>query len=544
MANVALIAGVSGGLVVLLLLCGVLCCCCRRSRSSLPYESQSMHEYYAPPDSNVRSSARYDDPTEKKYTVERPEGNSPLHADSFYDALSPTAKGTEPPATPLKQVVDDSYEALTPKETRRSISRSLAAFEGRRDQVHFTAYGPAVVEPFQEFSFDIWAYLVNQRDEMHDRAIHEQDGATQITREALMGIRRGAKVSITLEVPESFWINSSPTQTIEWNGQVTSAKFRLLSKESFTGQTIVKATIVCGSSVSVLRSYVTVAFLSRESKYTELESTFEQLPLSYREVPFSNIHMKEQVGHGHFGDVYRADLDGKEVVVKTIRAQAFGDGSTDQIVKEFQHEAAVLNMFGHHPNVVPFVGASTDPSETLALITEYLPYGNVEQQRESLNVLNKVRVLHGAAQGLANMHEEDIASRRSSQIWMKRGGVGPLKYMAPESLQSPYSFSYKSDAYSFGVFMWETFSNTPPFPSMAPAEAAAYVLEGGRLDISECEAIPPPMADIMIQCFQEDPSRRPTLVEIEQQLSTHLLLLLGGKNRSFGRKRKVGRDLT
>ncbi|CAK4675327.1 unnamed protein product, partial [Aphanomyces euteiches] len=129
---------------------------------------------------------------------------------------------------------------------------------------------------------------------MHDRAIHEQDGATQITREALMGIRRGAKVSITLEVPESFWINSSPTQTIEWNGQVTSAKFRLLSKESFTGQTIVKATIVCGSSVSVLRSYVTVAFLSRESKYTELESTFEQLPLSYREVPFSNIHMKEQ----------------------------------------------------------------------------------------------------------------------------------------------------------------------------------------------------------------------------------------------------------
>ncbi|KAH9102801.1 hypothetical protein AeMF1_010741, partial [Aphanomyces euteiches] len=97
-----------------------------------------------------------------------------------------------------------------------------------------------------------------------------------------------------------------------------------------------------------------------------------------------------------------------------------------------------------------------------------------------------------------------------------------LKYMAPESLQPPYSFSYKSDAYSFGVFMWETFSNTPPFPSMAPAEAAAYVLEGGRLDISECETIPPPMADIMIQCFQEDPSRRPTLFWIEQQLSSHV----------------------
>ncbi|CAK4505792.1 unnamed protein product [Aphanomyces euteiches] len=648
MANVAQIAGVSGGVVALLLLLGVFLCCCRsRSVPSLSYPSaepqfdtttapyrptsyrfqdtsefDARYEPHLPAHQNTTGGGSSNDDAAKKYLVEllphgfphesrylaplsvdpqpdiptapykptryriketyayRPQETSTTYAPDLlarqstptggsdedaakkyieellkrafqsqlydvYDALSPARKRIERPFAPSVEYVVETYEALTP--TKPSNSRSLAAFEGRRDQVHFTAYGPAVVMPFQEFSFDIWAYLVNQRDEMHDRAIHEQDGATQITREALMGVRRGAKVSITLEVPESFRTRSSPTQTIEWHGQVTSAKFLLQCNQYWPRQTIVTATIVVGSSISVLRSYVTVAVDRRRMEYTELESTFEQLPLSYREVPFSDIHMKELVDFGHVGDVYRADLDGKEVVVKTIRAQAFGDGLTDQIVKEFQHEAAVLNMFGHHPNTTSF------HLSTLALITEYLPYGNVEQQRRSLSRRPKMTILHGAAQALANMHEgrfihRDIAARNclvdinsygsvqaklcdfglsrrvasTGTQWMKRGGVGPLKYMAPESLQSPYSFSYKSDAYSFGVFMWETFSNTPPFPSMAPAEAAAYVLEGGRLDISECEAIPPPMADIMIQWFQEDPSRRPTLFWIEQQLSTHV----------------------
>ncbi|CAK4698057.1 unnamed protein product [Aphanomyces euteiches] len=413
------------------------------------------------------------------------------------------------------------------------------------------AYGPAVVAPLEQFALDIWAFLASQREDVVEQATQANQGAIQITREAMMAVRRGAKVSITLQVPETFAFDSSPTQMLTWQGNETSVRFLVRCRERvFNCQSVLKATIVFGSTVSVLCSYVTVSSIAGDKKdMTEMKSTFEPLPMSYNEIPFHQIKLKEQVGSGHFGDAFRANLDGKEVVVKTIRAQAFGDGSTDQIVKEFQHEAAVLNMFGHHPNVVPFVGASTDPSQTLALITEYLPHGNVEQQRGSLDQVAKIKVLHGAAQGLANMHEgrfvhRDIAarnclvdmtsccdvqaklcdfglSRRVALIgmqWMKRGGVGPLKYMAPESLQPPYSFSYKSDAYSFGVFMWETFSNTPPFPSMAPAEAAAYVLEGGRLDTSKCEIIPPPMAEIMTQCFQVDPSKRPTLVQVEQQL--------------------------
>ncbi|CAK5054504.1 unnamed protein product [Aphanomyces euteiches] len=518
---------------------------------SLSSPSSGLHFGETPSTERIRPSHTYS----SGYVFGVPQ------ASPVYPSQTPTAQISSFGATTSQKVRfvyqetppdAEIYEALSPKNATKLATRSLArSLEDRRDHVHFTAFGPAVVAPLEQFALDIWAFLASQREDVVEQATQANQGAIQITREAMMAVRRGAKVSITLQVPETFAIDSSPTQMLTWQGNETSVRFLVRCRERvFNCQSVLKVTIVFGSTVSVLCSYVTVSSIAGDKKdMTEMKSTFEQLPMSYNEIPFHQIKLKEQVGSGHFGDAFRANLDGKEVVVKTIRAQAFGDGSTDQIVKEFQHEAAVLNMFGHHPNVVPFVGASTDPSQTLALITEYLPHGNVEQQRGSLDQVAKIKVLHGAAQGLANMHEgrfvhRDIAarnclvdmtsccdiqaklcdfglSRRVALIgmqWMKRGGVGPLKYMAPESLQPPYSFSYKSDAYSFGVFMWETFSNTPPFPSMAPAEAAAYVLEGGRLDTSKCEIIPPPMAEIMTQCFQEDPSKRPTLVQVEQQL--------------------------
>ena len=35
------------------------------------------------------------------------------------------------------------------------------------------------------------------------------------------------------------------------------------------------------------------------------------------------------------------------------------------------------------------------------------------------------------------------------------GGIGALKYFAPECLQVPHVFSPKSDVYAFGVLLWE-----------------------------------------------------------------------------------------
>ncbi|KDO34487.1 TKL protein kinase [Saprolegnia parasitica CBS 223.65] len=280
-----------------------------------------------------------------------------------------------------------------------------------------------------------------------------------------------------------------------------------------------------------------------------LVSELEVVPETFHEIAYGDLTLKEAVGHGHFGDAHRASYLGQDVVVKTLRPTEFGDNA-DQIVAAFRHEAAVLSLFGRHPNIVPFVGACTDLSHPLSLVTEYLPFGSLEDQfgarRSPLSTDQKTRILCDAASGFLNMHEggfihRDIAARnclvddqlraRVCDFGLCRRvhsyggghfaeGAMPLKYLAPESLTPPHSFSFRSDSYSFGVLIWETFTESRPFPTMTSAEAAAYVLEGHRLELGE--TIPTPYQSLIARCLQDDPAKRPSMATIVQEL-THAM---------------------
>ncbi|EQC34963.1 TKL protein kinase [Saprolegnia diclina VS20] len=177
-------------------------------------------------------------------------------------------------------------------------------------------------------------------------------------------------------------------------------------------------------------------------------------------------------------------------------------------------------------------------SQPLSLVTEYLPFGSLEDQRSQLSAAQKQQIIKGAASGFLNMHEgrfihRDIAARnclvdaslnaKVCDFGMCRRvgavggsyfahGTGPLKYMAPESLTPPHAFSYQSDVYSFGVLIWETYHGVSPFVGLSGAEAAARVLSGDRLALSE--AIPLHLQELVTQCFRDDPSKRPSMAQV------------------------------
>ncbi|OQR85232.1 protein kinase, partial [Achlya hypogyna] len=438
-----------------------------------------------------------------------------------------------------------SYDAFSPRSSRpflrSQVQRTLSSKDAStrslpppspHDQVHFAAYAPVCVAPASAFDFCVWAFLVHQRDEMREEAM--ADGvAKQLSRDVLLPVRRGALVHISLRVPDGFRVVNEPTQALTWEGVVMHAAFAVeCLASSADGQVLFEATIVVGAAVMVLRSYLFVA--GTMSDVDELPSELEVLHETCNEIAFDDLQIDECVGRGNFGDAYRATYNGQEVVVKTIRPGEFGE-SQDQIVKEFRHEAAVLSLFGHHPHIVPFVGACTDVTRPLSLVTQYLPHGSLEDQfqKQTLDELNKVRILRDAAAGLLNIHEggfihRDIAARNclvDDEFRAKicdfglcrrvnsyggahfAEGMMPLKYLAPESLTPPHSFSYRSDAYSFGVLMWETFTESKPFPDMTGAAAAAYVLEGYRLEVPV--TVPTRYQALIERCLQSDPSKRP-----------------------------------
>ncbi|CAK4087938.1 unnamed protein product [Aphanomyces euteiches] len=453
-----------------------------------------------------------------------------------------------------------SPQSPTNCSTRKSsslVQNQLDYVRGEKeDAVHFAAYAPPIVGINVPFNFVIWAFLANQREEMQEQATSDGSQSRQLSREMLMDIRQGASVHIHLEAPSGFTIlEDGPTQTLFWKGELTSANYTIqCTLAPQMDQVMFRAKIIVGEKVIVLKSFIFVSSMQQQhEEAVELKSTVEWIPEQYEEIPYQDLNLKELVGQGHFGDAYRAEYKGNDVVVKTLKAQAFG-ASNDEIVREFRHEAAVLSMFGHHPNIVPFVGASTDSSQPLALVTGYLPFGSLHQylSNHEMTVKQKEIVLKDAAAGLLNIHEgrfinRDIAARNllvdgdlrakicdfglcrrmgATGGWHFESGVGPLKYMAPESLSPPHSFSQPSDVYSFGVLMWETFTEATPYKGLSGVEAAALVLEGKCLN-PFATGIPSKYVNFIACCFCEDPSKRPTMTDIYNKLSEREVFLPG-----------------
>ncbi|KAE9100954.1 hypothetical protein PF010_g14620 [Phytophthora fragariae] len=404
--------------------------------------------------------------------------------------------------------------------------------------------------------FTVWAFLLNQRAEMQELARSDHPDSRKLSLETKLDVRRGALVHVTLEVPNGFQVLNGATQGFAWEGEISNVDYDVVCTEGAAfGRVLFKARITVGSSVAVLNSFVLVGSRTMDPSELEadvLEGWMDVMEQTYREIPFRSLEMKELVGQGYFGDAYRATLDGQDVVVKTIRASEFGE-TTSQIVREFQHEAAMLNMFGHHPCIVPFVGASTDTKFPLALVTQYLPYGSLEDNlrvpnSSTLTLDERTGMLKDAAAGLLNIHEggfihRDLAARNclvdqgnhvricdfglcrrvksETAGMLMKDAVGPVKYMAPESLQPPHAFSYDSDVYMFGVLMWETYTNSSPFASLTSVEAMMHVLRGERLPVPR--ELPASLQRLMQNCFHDSPAERPSMQEVLMALDDSLI---------------------
>ncbi|KAL3674479.1 hypothetical protein V7S43_000427 [Phytophthora oleae] len=485
-----------------------------------------------------------------------------------YDLLSPTNSihDAEFPMDKFQQVYRSIQMAAIP-EPRRSASLVAAeeggmdtiserkSVPGRRDRVNFSAFAPPSVCPSPKpFQFTVWAFLLNQRAEMQELAKSDHPESRKLSLESKLDVRRGALVHVTLEVPNGFEVLNGATQGFAWEGEISSVNYDVVCTEGAAfGRVLFKARITVGSSVAVLNSFVLVGSRVMDTSELEvnvLEGWMDVMEQTYREIPFRSLEMKELVGQGYFGDAYRASLDGQDVVVKTIRASEFGD-TTSQIVREFQHEAAMLNMFGHHPCIVPFVGASTDTKFPLALVTKYLPYGSLEdnlRSSSSLSVDERTGMLKDAAAGLLNIHEggfihRDLAARNclvdqgnrvricdfglcrrvqsETAGMLMKDAVGPVKYMAPESLQPPHAFSFDSDVYMFGVLMWETYTSSQPFAALTPVEAMMQVLRGDRLPVPK--ELPESLQTLMQNCFHDSPAERPSMQEVLAALDDSLV---------------------
>ncbi|KAG5019313.1 hypothetical protein AAZX31_06G134600 [Glycine max] len=265
----------------------------------------------------------------------------------------------------------------------------------------------------------------------------------------------------------------------------------------------------------------------------------------------------EVLGKGSYGTAYKAVLEeGTTVVVKRLKEVVVGK-------KEFEQQLEIVGRVGSHPNVMPLRAYYYSKDEKL-LVYNYMPggslffllHGNRGAGRTPLDWDSRVKILLGAAKGIAFIHSEGgpkfaHGNIKSTNVLINQEldgcisdvGLPPLMntpatmsrangYRAPEVTDSK-KITHKSDVYSFGVLLLEMLTGKTPlrYPgyedvvdlprwvrSVVREEWTAEVFDEELLRGQYVEEEMVQMLQIALACVAKGPDQRPRMDQVVRML--------------------------
>lgn len=265
------------------------------------------------------------------------------------------------------------------------------------------------------------------------------------------------------------------------------------------------------------------------------------------------VKLSQQIGAGNFSQVWLATYDGTNVVAKSVSGI------------DLEAETAALAGL-RHPNVVQVLGISVVET-TFYLILQYMELGSLDnylndsvRRCDELTYREKHRILADVARGMIYLGRQkppivhaDLAARNVLLFSDEEGlrakvtdfGLAvmcnkttqaatgtelpyqrftqekdkrpvPIRWAAPEVFDNDSPrYSPQSDAWSFGVLVWEMFSNGAlPYSELPTNVAVATFVadKSGRLGIPE--ALPAHLIDITRACWNTSFGARPTFTRL------------------------------
>lgn len=297
---------------------------------------------------------------------------------------------------------------------------------------------------------------------------------------------------------------------------------------------------------------------------TEKEYLYQCPPIDPElEVNFDNIDFQGMLGEGAFGRVMLATVYNlpKHSAPLTVAVKMLKDDATEQELKDLLSEVEVMKSIGSHTNIINILGVSSQQGD-LCMIIEYCRYGNLrtflKERRptvpprpppiEKLTLSHLTSFCLQVAKGMAYLASKkcihrDIAARNvlvGDNYVLKVADFGlarninktdyyrkctdgrlPVKWMAIEALFDRVYTTY-SDIWSFGILVWEivTFGGSP-YPGIPLERLFDLLKQGYRMEQPiNCTN---EMYALMLNCWKEIPSKRPTFDELVEVLEEMLL---------------------
>uniref|UniRef100_A0A8C7IQ31 Tyrosine-protein kinase n=1 Tax=Oncorhynchus kisutch TaxID=8019 RepID=A0A8C7IQ31_ONCKI len=267
-----------------------------------------------------------------------------------------------------------------------------------------------------------------------------------------------------------------------------------------------------------LHTYIHTHRDTHRDTRTQFLSCYEKWEINPVELTF----MKE-LGCGQFGVVrlgkWRAQ---HKVAIKAIREGAMYE-------EDFLEEAKVMMRLSH-PKLVQLYGVCTH-QKPIYIVSEFMELGcllnHIRQRRNTFSPGSLLSICQDVSEGMEHLEangfiHRDLAARnclvndalvvKVSDFGMARyvlddqytsssGSKFPVKWSPPEVFNF-CKFSSKSDVWSFGVLMWEVFTEGKmPFEHNPNHEVVMRVSQGHRLYRPRMAT--PSIYDIMQLCWHE-----------------------------------------
>ncbi|XP_006101335.1 tyrosine-protein kinase TXK [Myotis lucifugus] len=257
------------------------------------------------------------------------------------------------------------------------------------------------------------------------------------------------------------------------------------------------------------------------------------------EIDPSELAFVKEIGSGQFGVVHLGEWRAHfQVAIKAIN-----EGSMSE--EDFIEEAKVMTKLSHS-RLVQLYGVCIQ-QKPLYIVTEFMENGCLlDYLRERKGKLRKEMLLsmcQDICEGMEYLERNcfihrDLAARnclvsstsivKISDFGMTRyvlddeyisssGAKFPVKWSPPEVFHFN-KYSSKSDVWSFGVLMWEVFTEgRMPFENKSNLQVVEAISKGFRL--YRPRLAPMSIYEVMYHCWHEKPKGRPTFAELLRVLS-------------------------
>ena len=253
-------------------------------------------------------------------------------------------------------------------------------------------------------------------------------------------------------------------------------------------------------------------------------------------IPWHNLQLNNQdlLGHGAFGDVYRAKWLGTDVAVKVLHLKKL----SAELQQDFEREASIMAQC-HFPHVVRLYGIVAE-SQHYALVMEYVNQGSLHdvlhQKDTQLPWERRWEIAIGIAKGLAYLHGRNILHRDLksmnillnehqpkitdfglSRIKIETNTVttlahkpsGSIRWRAPELFKPKAKYTPACDVYSLGMILWELASRAIPFSDEKDDQMVISWIKDGEQETMPDDC-PSAFAELIKACWHKNPDERPS----------------------------------